>query len=162
VIRVVVGAASERHYVMSQEPPPTPDVAVEVKLGGDEAAIEFPAEGLTTRCPVTRVGSRLYRLDGVPIGAESASYNDVIEAEDLGGGKLRFLRVAQASGWRVHDYVLPRAWLDGEIGKAYLAELDAKGVHWERVFSGMLFICVPPELRFDPSESIQAAVRPAT
>jgi hypothetical protein len=147
---------------MSQEQPPTSDVPVEVKVGDDEAAIEFPAEGLTTSCPVMRVGSGLYRLDGVPIGAESASYNDVIEAEDLGGGKLRFRRVAQASGWRVYDYVLPRGWLDSESGKQYLSDLEAKGAHWERVFGGMLFICVPPELAFDPAASIQAAVRPAT
>ncbi|HYE18593.1 MAG TPA: DUF4265 domain-containing protein [Tepidisphaeraceae bacterium] len=147
---------------MSQEQPPISDVAVEVQVGDGEAAIEFPAEGLTTSCPVTPVGSGLYRLDGVPIGAESASYNDVIEAEALGRGKLRFRRVAQASGWRVYDYVLPRGWLDSGSGKQYLADLDARGARWERVFGGMLFVCVPPELAFDPTASIQAAVRPAT
>jgi hypothetical protein len=147
---------------MSQEHPPSSSVDVELKVGDDEAAIEFPAEGLTTSCPVTRLGNGLYRLDGVAIGSESAAFKDVIEADEVGSGKLRFRRVAQPGGWRVYDHVLPRGWLDSDRGKGYLAELDAKGVHWERVFGGVLFICVPPGLAFDPTPSIQAAIRPAT
>jgi hypothetical protein len=143
---------------MSQEQPPTSDVAAAVQVGDDVVAIEFPAEGLTTSCPVARLGNGLYRLDGVAIGSESVAFKDVIEAEEIGNGKLRFRRVAQSSGWQVYVYVLPRGWLDGDRGKGYLAELDAKGVHWERVFGGMLFVCVPPGLAFDPTPSTQAAV----
>lgn len=147
---------------MSQKQPPTSGVSVEVKVGDDEVAIEFPTEGLTTSCPVARLENGLYRLDGVAIGSESVAFKDIIEAEEIGSGKLRFRRVAQSSGWLVYDYILPRGWLDSDHGKGYLAELDTKGVHWERVFGGMLFICVPPELAFDPTPSIQKAVRPAT
>lgn len=144
---------------MSQEQPPTP---VEFSAGADETAIEFSDEGLTTSCPVTRVGEGLYRLDGVPIGSESAAFGDVIEAEVVGGGRLRFRRVAQASGWRVYDFILPGAWLDGDRGKRFLAELDDMGAHWERVFGGMLFICVPSERASDPTPTIQAEFRLAT
>lgn len=147
---------------MSQDQPPSSDTTIKVEVGDDEAAIEFPAEGLTTSCPVTKVGNGLYRLDGVPIGSESATYKDVIVADEVGTAGLRFHRVAQASGWRVYEYVLPSGWLDSEPGTGYLAELTAKGIHWERVFGGMLFICIPPGLAFDPTHSIDAAIGPAT
>jgi hypothetical protein len=127
------------------------DVAVIVRFGPDEPLVEFPAEGVTVSVPLTPVADRLYRLDGVPVFAESAAFGDVIEAEPADSGALRFVRVAEPGGWRTFDYMLPAYRLDGEWAQSLLAELTARGGHWERLFGGWLFVCVPPGLDLDPA-----------
>ena len=123
------------------------DVQLTMRFAGEEdSLVEFPAEGLTVSVPYTRVGEGLYRLDGVPVGVESAGYRDIIEAEVTEVGRLRFRRVAERSGWRTYDYILPPGRIDGEWGQLLLRELEARGGHWERVFGGLLFICLPPDL----------------
>lgn len=113
--------------------------------------VEFPAEGVTVSVPLTPVGDRLYRLDGVPVFAESAAFGDVIEAEPGDGGRVRFVRVAEPGGWRTFDYMFPAQRLDSEWARSLLAELTARGGHWERVLGGLLFVCVPPGLDLDPA-----------
>ena len=125
-------------------------MAVTVQFGADEPLVEFPAEGVTVSVPLTPVGDRLYRLDGVPVFAESAGFGDVIEAEPGDGGRLRFVRVAEPGGWRTFDYMLLAYRLDGAWAQSLLAELSARGGHWERVFGGLLFVCLPPGLDLDP------------
>lgn len=49
------------------------DVTVTVQFGAEEPLVEFPAEGVTVSVPLTPVGDNLYRLEGVPVFAESAS-----------------------------------------------------------------------------------------
>jgi hypothetical protein len=131
------------------------DVAVTVRFGDEEPLLEFPAERVTVSVPLTPVGDRLYRLDGVPIFAESASFGDVIEAEPGEGGRLRFVRVAERGGWRTYDFILPAHKIDSEWGQTALEELAARGGHWERVFRGLLFVCIPPGLELDPSAWVE-------
>lgn len=148
---------------MSQEEPPHSDVHVEIRIGDSETAIEFPTERVTVSCPVTQVGDRLYRyrLDGVPM-SESAAFQDVIEADNLRERRLRFLRVAQPGRWKTFDFLFPRGWLDGERGVSLLRELDQKGLYWERVLGGILFVCVPPESTTDPGALVDATVGPGS
>src|SRR4051812_29416105 len=104
--------------------------------------VEFPAEGVTASVPLTPVGDGLYRLDGVPLFAESASFGDVIEAEPAACGRLRFVRVAVMGGWRTFDFILTPHKIDSEWGLSLLAELETRGGHWERVFGGLLLVCI--------------------
>jgi hypothetical protein len=131
------------------------DVAMTVQFGADEPLVEFPAERVTVSVPLTPVGDRLYRLDGVPVFAESAAFGDVIEAEPGEGGRLRFVRVTTPGGWRTFDFLLPADKIDSEWGQSLLAELTARGGHWERVFGGLLFVCVPPGLDLDLSPWVE-------
>lgn len=124
-------------------------VTVTVRFGADEPLVEFPAEGVTVSVPLTPVGDGSYRLDGVPVFAGSAAFGDIIQAEPVGDGRLRFVRVVRPGGWRTFEYVLPPYKFDGEWARSLLAELTARGGQWERVFGGLLFVCVPPGL--DPS-----------
>ena len=101
--------------------------------------------------PLTQVGAGLYRLDGVPLGIESAAFGDIIEAEPGEEGRLRFVCVAllslafhllgstctfsaAASGKIILGYAAPGAralpfWMAQELG------LFAKyGVDVEPVF----------------------------
>jgi hypothetical protein len=133
----------------------------EVKLtmqftGEENVLVEFPAENLTVSVPYSQVGECLYRLDGVPVGVESAGYRDIIEA-DVVNGVLRFQRVAERSGWKTYDYIVSPSRIESELGQSLLRELEARGGHWERVFGGLLFICVPPGLEFDPTPWVNEA-----
>lgn len=125
------------------------DVAVTVQIEGEEPLIDFPDVGVTLGVPITQVGDDLYRLDGVPVFVECASFGDVIEAIPSDDGRLRFVRVAEPGGWRTFEYLLPAAKIEGESGQCLLRELDARGGHWERVFGGVLFACIPPGLDLD-------------
>jgi hypothetical protein len=129
-------------------------------LGEEGFVIEFPAEGLAVSVPYTRVGDDLYQLDGIPLGVESAGFLDIIEAEAVGEGRLRFRCVAQRSGSRTHDYALPPGRIESEQGQTMLRELEDPGVYWEQVFGGLLFICVPPELDLDPTPWVKRMVEP--
>jgi hypothetical protein len=126
-------------------------MSLTIRFATEEPLVEFPAEGVFVNVPLTNVGDRLYRLDGVPVFAESAAFGDVIEAEPSEGGRLRFIRVAKPGGWRTYDYLLPAYKLESEWGQSVLRELEAQGGHWECVLGGLLFVCIPAELDLDPS-----------
>jgi hypothetical protein len=124
---------------------------ISVRLDGEETSIEFPAEGVTTSAAVSAVGNNLYRLDSVPLFVASATFADIIEAEQLPEGRLRFTRVSEKSGWQVFNFVVPRELIDSNKLAMVLAHADRLGAHWERVFGGLLFICVPPGVDWNPT-----------
>ena len=128
------------------------DVQMTVVFSGEEnLLVEFPNEAVTVSVPYTRIGEGRFRLDGVPLGVESAGFKDVIEAEPAEEGRLRVRRVVESSGWRTYDFILPAYRIDSEWGQSLLRELEARGGHWERMFGGLLFICIPPGLDLDPT-----------
>ncbi|AMV26976.1 hypothetical protein VT84_21420 [Gemmata sp. SH-PL17] len=128
------------------------DVQLKVSFRGEEDfLIEFPDESITVSVPYTPVEEGRFRLDGVPLGVEAAGFKDVIEAELVEEGKLRFQRVVEPSNWRTYEFILPAHRIDTEWGQFLLQELDAQGGHWERMFGGLLFTCIPPGLDLDPT-----------
>jgi hypothetical protein len=130
-----------------------------IQFEGEEGfVIEFPTENVTVSVPYTRVGNDLYRLDGVPLWVESVGFGDIIEAEAVGDGRLRFRCVAERSGWRTYNYALPPGCIDSERGQTVLRELEDRGVSWEQVFGGLLFICIPPDLDLDPTPWVKQMV----
>lgn len=134
------------------------EVKLTVQFKGEESSlIEFPAEGLTVSVPYTQVGVDLFRLDGVPLGVDCVGYRDIVEAEPVEGGSLRFRRLAERSGWRTYDYILSPDRIDSEWGQSLLRELEARGGYWERVFGGLLFFCVPPDLDLDSTPWVVGA-----
>jgi hypothetical protein len=98
----------------------------------------------------------MYRLEAVPVLVEGAGFRDVVEAEPVGARRLRVRRVAERSGWRTFDFLVPPWKLDGELGQVLLRRLEELGGHWERVFDGLLFVCIPPSLDLEPTEWVQA------
>ncbi len=119
-----------------------------------ETSIEFPAEGMTASATVTKVGVALYRLDSVPVMVDSVKFRDVIEADEVDGKTLRFRRVAQKSDWRVFDFLLARDDRESEKINRVLRRVEQLGGHWERVFGGCLFICLPPEVDWNPTADV--------
>ena len=120
-----------------------------------DVVVEFPDEGLHVPLPVTCVGTNLYRLDAVPFLSEVASYADIVEAIPAEGGGLRFVRVAQPSGWTTHDFIVGRTAVkeDAALQAALRAVLESGG-YWEALFGGYLLICLPPGSTFDPAHAL--------
>lgn len=83
------------------------EIPITVRFGDDDPLIEFPTEAVTVSVSLTPVGDRLYRLDSVPIFAESAKFGDVIEVEFVEVGRFRFIQVVEKGGWRTFDYTMP-------------------------------------------------------
>jgi hypothetical protein len=121
---------------------------------GDETSIEFPSEGVTTSACVAALGDGLYLIGSVPLFVESACFMDIIEADATIDGKLIFKRVAQQSTWRVFEFMLSREIIASGRLEDVLAHADDLGARWERVFGGMLYICVPPDLAWDPTPEL--------
>lgn len=116
-----------------------------------ERTIEFPSEGITLTANVTRIGPRLYRLDSVPLLTKSASFKDVIWADASSDGKLIFKRIAQRSGWRVFEFNMSAPFMAGEKLTRIKSRAQSLGAHWEQVFGGVLYICVPPNIDWNPT-----------
>jgi hypothetical protein len=122
---------------------------IDVVVFGDEPIIEFPAEGFASSVPVTCVGPNLLRLEGVPLVPDlGATFGDVIEVSPISRDRFRFERVAEPGGWSTYLYSFSREHFESLEGRLLFAFLDVIEVHWERIFGGILLICVPPELAF--------------
>ncbi|HVS72722.1 MAG TPA: hypothetical protein VHQ47_15810 [Phycisphaerae bacterium] len=128
------------------------DAHVEVSFDG-ETMIEFPSERVTASALVTRVGEDLYRLEAVPM-VESAGFRNLIEADRVDEKKLRFRRVVQKPNWRVFDLLLARGSFESEKIQKVLRHVEEVGGHWERVFGGLLFICLSPDVAWDPTVDV--------
>lgn len=119
-----------------------------------EKSIEFPSEGVTTSAMVTQVGERLYRLDTVPVMIESAGFRDIIEADKVDAKTIRFRRIAQKSDWRVFDFILARDVIESARISEVLRRVEQMGGHWERIFGGCLYICLPPGIGWNPTADV--------
>ena len=92
---------------------------------------------------VTPVGPNLYRLEESTLFGEP-KYHDVIEAETLSEGRLRFIRIAATSGLRVATWILPEAQFQSARLPALLDRIVKIGGNWERTFGGVLTVHLPP------------------
>jgi hypothetical protein len=120
----------------------------------DEVLLEFPDEALTVSVPITCVGPDLYRLEAVPHLSTSAGYADIVEAIATDEGNLRFVRVAQSSGWSTHAFIMSADRIQGDPMQGVLRDVLDNGGYWEQVFGGCLVICLPPGSAIDPEKAL--------
>ncbi len=130
------------------------DPHISIQMGGKDTVVEFPSEGIATSAVVEALGGGQFRFRTVPLFVESASFLDIIEADVAADGTLIFKRVLKPSGWRVFSFVLSRDFISCGKLKPVLARAEQLGAYWERVFGGVLFVCVPPEVAWDPSAEL--------
>jgi hypothetical protein len=131
------------------------DIPITLSFESDEDGfIEFPEEKVTMTLPMTCLGPNTYRIDAVPVLIEAVSFGDIIEAEKHPVRGLRFLKVITPSNWKTYDFLLPAHLWESEQIKSTLDEVINLGGHWERIFGGVLYICVPPGIAYDPTPKI--------
>ena len=127
-----------------------------VTFNGDNTQVEFPDEEVTVDLAVTRVGKGLYRLDNVPFFVEAAGFGDVIEADRLVNGVLRFRRVVEKSKWKIYDYIMSQEGIASPAVKRVMERVTEVGGHWENVFGGCLVICLPSDCDYNPETDLTA------
>lgn len=105
------------------------------------AWIDF-GNGYKEELLVLPLGGNLYRLEESAELAE-ARYHDIIEAESLSDGSLRFLRVVTPSDLKTISYILSEALFESPALSALLNKVVTIGGNWERVFGGVLLLHFP-------------------
>ena len=99
---------------------------------------------------VVSLGGYRFRLEDTPLlAAHAAHAGDVIEADPLPDGTLRFVRVVERAPMRHYSWVLPRGWADSPDRDAYVARVESVGGTWEQVFGGVLLVHIPAGSEFD-------------
>jgi hypothetical protein len=108
-----------------------------------EAWLEFD-NGLSLTTRVTPLGAGTYRLEETEWAAE-LSHHDIIQAEDLGSSRLRYIQVAQRSELLVRTQIFSKDFLDSAELLSELNWLTRRGGYWQRDMGGCLFLSIPKE-----------------
>lgn len=123
--------------------------------------IEYSEHGFTCDAIVSHLGGNRYRLEDS--GALTpVSYRDVFEADRKPDGTLLFRRIVERSTWRQFAYLLPRSLVErADELDSILDSVSDMGGHWERVFGGILYIAVPPDVEYDPTADLRRLAGPS-
>ncbi len=116
--------------------------------------IEFPKEGTTIDLEITQIAENQYRIDNIPFWVESASFRDIIEAEKISEENLRFKRIVEKSKWYVYDFILSEEYIESEKIRTIRDYVVKLGGYTERIAGGCLYICVPPDVKYDPTKDV--------
>jgi hypothetical protein len=98
---------------------------------------------LTTR--VTPLDAGTYRLEETEWVAE-LFHHDIIQAEDLGSGRLRYIRVVQRSELLVTSGIFSEDFLDSAEVLSELNWLTRRGGYWQREMGGCLLLSIPKDV----------------
>lgn len=108
---------------------------------------------------VSEISPETFRLLETPITADPPVYlGDVIEARADAEGGYRFQRVIERSGFRVHNWMIPRVVAESSELAEYCEEVLRQGGQWERIFGGCLIVHLPVDALFDVEKELEAVV----
>jgi hypothetical protein len=99
---------------------------------------------------VTQLGVGKYRLEAAQCQVEPAlSYHDVVEAEDKGEGRLRYVRLVERSEPEM-QVMTPRPELVDTVEVlSLLGWLSEQGGYWQRDWGNLLLLSVPKHAEND-------------
>jgi hypothetical protein len=127
-----------------------------------EVNMEFPEEGTGEGVTVTRLGKDRYRIESPILMSENVTVGDIIEAIEVKNGELEYRRVLEESRWNVFEFAIEESLIETDGLKRILEQVNSVGGHWDRLFGGVLVICLPPDAAYDPSEAISGVERGLT
>ena len=104
------------------------------------------------------IGPNLFRVEEAPIFVESVSYGDIIEAYRQDDGSLLFRQVVKKSDLKSYQFILPTEIITSDNILTLLDKITSIGGHWERLFGGCLFIYIPANIDYDPTDEINRVV----
>ena len=111
-------------------------------------------DGSTEDLLLTAIGSNFYRAEESSLLGEM-SYKDVIQAESLGDGSLRFLKIVTPSGLKTSSWILSKDIIESDRFRAILDYVMELGGNWEQAFGGLLLVHLPPE----QADTIEARIK---
>jgi hypothetical protein len=106
---------------------------------------------------LTPLGSKQFRVECSPAFFDRPAVLDVIEADTLANGSLKFRRVVKRSGLKQHRYLLHKEATGSQALTQFIEWLESHGGFWQIVFGGWLILDVPPEL---PTNEIEENLGP--
>ena len=95
---------------------------------------------------LTPVGFRTYRLESTQWQVEpSFFYHDLIEADQIGEARFRYVRLAQRSELEVQTMTPPHELIDTAEARSLLNWLSLQGGHWQRDWGNVLILSIPKD-----------------
>ena len=97
---------------------------------------------------VTPLGAGMYRLEETEFMAE-LNHHDIIQAEDLGSSRLRYVGVIQRSELTVNSGIFSPDFLESAELVSALNWLTERGGYWQREMGGILLLSIPKDAETD-------------
>jgi len=110
--------------------------------------LEFFDEGMSLPTLVTPLGTGMYRLEETEFMAE-LNHHDIIEAEDLGLERLRFIRIPERSELLPRGGIYSKDFLESAELQSLLDWLTGRGGYWQREMGGCLLLSIPKDAEPD-------------
>ena len=118
-----------------------------------QCKIRVPSEGVTFGASCTEIGDSVFRLDSIPYCVESMHYKDCFRGE-WNKEILCVLEIVENTNWRTFSFIFSKGSWETPKLPEILRKIEVMGGVWERVFGGLLFICIPPGVPYDPSKEV--------
>ncbi len=107
------------------------------------------ADGLTEQLSLTSLGSGSYRLEESSFFDDSINLGDVIAAEPIDEGRIRFVSVLGKSSYVTLRWAISKKVAESEGLTRFLEQVAAVGGLWEQAMGGMLILHLPQGSAFD-------------
>jgi len=130
-------------------------------------SIEYPG-GTDNAAYVTFIGKNEARLETDPMSClftededelkSLPNLRDLVELEEIGSGKYRFLRVSRRTQLQRFEFLLSDPEVQAKALEPVLVRVVELGGDWERVFGGVLTIFLPHDCQYDPSDDFRKAL----
>jgi hypothetical protein len=92
---------------------------------------------------LTSLGDGLYRLELSRLCASHPTMGDVIEADSLPDGTLKFRRIVKSAGFQRLEFLINRELAESERLALFLETIIGMGGQCERNFGGWLVLFLP-------------------
>lgn len=102
---------------------------------------------------LTPLGSNLYRMEFGRFCASHPDNGDLIEADQLPDGSLKFRRIVKRADLQKRGYLISKQTADSEDFARLRERIIALGGRWELNFGGYFVLYLPPHVPFETVES---------
>ena len=138
----------------------TPTIHVEYE-GSDQRSTLFFANGDSENLLVSQVGADLFRLEESSFLGEGY-YHDVIRALVRSDGALDVQEIVSRSGLTTLEWILSKDVIESTELRSVLDWVMNIGGGWERAFSGVLLLHLPPDFADAAASRIKGLFRRST
>jgi hypothetical protein len=115
--------------------------------------VEVQFRSTSERLTLTPLGDRIYRMEFGRICGAHPDSGDLIEADQLPNGSLKFGRIVKRANFQKRGYLISKKTSESE-GFAQLRErVIALGGRWELNFGGYFVLYLPRNVSFEDMKS---------
>ena len=120
-------------------------------------AVHF-ADGSTEQLSLTLLGSGSYRAEESSPVDDSINLGDVISAEPINEGGIRFFSVSQKSSYTTLRWTISKSAAESEGLPRFLKQVAEVGGLWEQVMGGLLILHIPQSSSFDAKREFKRQI----